>query len=991
MAALDLAVQAHTAGDGAHLADLEGLADLKVGHNLLLRLGGEHTLDSVFELVDGVVDDAVEADVDVLGLGHLAGTHGGTHLEADDDGVGRHGQHDVVLRYLTHGLVDDVDLHLVGTKLDERVAEGLHGAVHVTLDDDVELFEVAEGATTTDFLEGEVGLRTDALLTLQLGTFGGDVLGFFLVLHDVEGVASLAGTSEAEEQHRLRRTGGHDLLVALVVHGADASGNGTSHDGVALAERAFLHQQFGNIAAAFVERALDDHTLGALVGVALKLHDVGLEDDFLEQFLNADTFLGADVLALVFTAPLLDEEVHVSQLGLDAVGVGTGFINLVDGKDDGHAGRLGVVDSLDGLRHDLVVGGDDDDGDIRHLGTAGTHGGEGLVTGGVEEGDLAAVGGLYLVSTDVLGDTARLAGDDVGLADIVEQRGLTVVDVTHDGDDGVAGHEVFGIVLFLNLVDGVHHVLIGEVHLEAELVGDELDGLSIEALVDAHEDADAHAGGDDLGHRHVHHGSQLVGGDEFGYLQHVLVLHLVEHLLLHLGVHLLALLAVMLGGLGLAHGGEAGEGVAYLFLDLVVVNLYGLFVLFLFLLLAGGSLLLGGVLLAVLAGFLLLLALLLGYLGANLLHLLGADGLFLGVLAFALATGGVGTVLAELAEVNLVEDLGAFELGVLCLDEFGLRLGRLDGFGSFNGYGLCFRLWCGRGGLFHDNRSTLLGLGGSGGRYGGLALLSFLVLLLVGTHALVYGAQVHSADHLERAVALRSVVLFVVDLLGELFLGHLHGLFLTAFHHGLRLYGHGFLGGFLVLFGLRLFYGFLYGSGFLGGSGALVRGEAFDDHLFGLGFGLGFGTGFNHTVAACRHEFYLVGLFLHPALAIERCGQQFILLLANLRVGALLHLVPLLGKVFHEGLDAHVEILSHLVQSETCHILSSPFFIVYSNSARSTSMTWSMVSSSRSVRVISSSLGRARTLLAVSQPILMSSSIIHWSISSLNSCSATSS
>ena len=40
-----------------------------------------------------------------------------------------------------------------------------------------------------------------------------------------------------------------------------------------------------------------------------------------------------------------------------------------------------------------------------------------------------------LVRADVLGDAAGFAGDDVGVADRVEQRGLAVVDVTHDGDD----------------------------------------------------------------------------------------------------------------------------------------------------------------------------------------------------------------------------------------------------------------------------------------------------------------------------------------------------------------------------------------------------------------------------------------------------------------------------------------------------------------------------------------------------------------------------
>ena len=169
-----------------------------------------------------------------------------------------------------------------------------------------------------------------------------------------------------------------------------------------------------------------------------------------------------------------------------------------------------------------------------------------------------------------------------------------------------------------------------------------------------------------------------------------------EHLLLHLGVDLLALLAVVLGGLRLAHGGETGEGVAYLLLNLVVVNLNGLLIFFLFLLFATGSLLLlGGETLTLLLGLFLLFALLFGYLCANLFHLLGADGFLLGMLALAFATGGIGTVLGELAEVNFVEYFGTFKFLVLSLDEFGLLFG--FNFRSFNLDGLWF--WFGLDGF----------------------------------------------------------------------------------------------------------------------------------------------------------------------------------------------------------------------------------------------------------------------------------------------------
>ena len=66
----------------------------------------------------------------------------------------------------------------------------------------------------------------------------------------------------------------------------------------------------------------------------------------------------------------------------------------------------------------------------------------------IEEGDGAAV---YLdgICADMLRDAAGLAGDDVGMADIVQKRGLAVVNVTHNNDDGGAGHEILRLILMV--------------------------------------------------------------------------------------------------------------------------------------------------------------------------------------------------------------------------------------------------------------------------------------------------------------------------------------------------------------------------------------------------------------------------------------------------------------------------------------------------------------------------------------------------------------
>ncbi len=221
-------------------------------------------------------------------------------------------------------------------------------------------------------------------------------------------------------------------------------------------------------------------------------------------------------MRLIFTAPVFDKIVHSGQFLLDFFGVGVRLVYLINGKDYGYTGGAGVVDSFDCLRHDVVVCGYDDYTDIGDLGTASTHGGECLVTGGVEECDVATVRKLDIVRTDVLRDAAGLAGDDVGLANIVEQRGLAVVDMAHDGDNRGTRYEVFLGVCFL--VYGIGHFGADIFGLEPEFFGHNIYGFGVKALVDGYHHADIHTRCDDLIDGNVHHYGQIVGGHKFGKL-----------------------------------------------------------------------------------------------------------------------------------------------------------------------------------------------------------------------------------------------------------------------------------------------------------------------------------------------------------------------------------------------------------------------------------------------------------------------------------------
>ena len=86
-------------------------------------------------------------------------------------------------------------------------------------------------------------------------------------------------------------------------------------------------------------------------------------------------------------APRLGDEFVLGELGEHALRIGVVLVDLVDRHDDRHLGRLGVVDRLDRLRHDAVVGGDHQHDDVGRLGAAGAHLRERGVAGRVEERD----------------------------------------------------------------------------------------------------------------------------------------------------------------------------------------------------------------------------------------------------------------------------------------------------------------------------------------------------------------------------------------------------------------------------------------------------------------------------------------------------------------------------------------------------------------------------------------------------------------------------
>ena len=221
--------------------------------------------------------------------------------------------------------------------------------------------------------------------------------------------------------------------AAVVDQGAHAAVHGAGDERVPDLQRAVLNQHGRHTAPAFVDLGFQHDPGGEPLRIGLEVLQVGDQENHLEQKIEVGLHLGRNRDRDDVAAPVLGQQALVGERLLDPVELGAGLVDLVDRHHDRDVGRLGVVDGFDRLRHDAVVGRDDQHDDVGRLGAAGAHQGEGLVTRRVEEDDAAPLD-VHVVGADVLRDAPGLGGGHIRLADRVEQRGLAVVDVAHDGD-----------------------------------------------------------------------------------------------------------------------------------------------------------------------------------------------------------------------------------------------------------------------------------------------------------------------------------------------------------------------------------------------------------------------------------------------------------------------------------------------------------------------------------------------------------------------------
>ena len=175
----------------------------------------------------------------------------------------------------------------------------------------------------------------------------------------------------------------------------------------------------------------------------------------------------------------------------------------------------------------------------------------------------------------MLSNTTRLAGNHIGITNVVQQRGFTVVNVTHHRHNRGTWNQIFG---FIRLgIDRLLRIDRNEFDLETELFGHHHQRLCIETLVDRHHQTQIHAGRNDVRNAHIHHRSQFAYRHEFGHLQDALFALFTSVLLLHTGRNRFTFITTVFGCFEFrSFRGQTGQCILNLLLYLFVtyLNMY---------------------------------------------------------------------------------------------------------------------------------------------------------------------------------------------------------------------------------------------------------------------------------------------------------------------------------------------------------------------------------------------------------------------------------
>ena len=215
----------------------------------------------------------------------------------------------------------DVDLHLVGRQLGQRLRQALVDALHVGLDDELQRLDFVLADFAEHVLElGGLLLRQLDVAELALAEQR-DFARLALIAQHHHVFAGERHVGQALDFHRNGRAGFVDRLAGLVDHRPHAAEYRAGQHDVAALQRSRLHQDGRDRAAALVQARFDHDAARRRVLGRFQFQHLGLQQQRFEQAVDAVAGLGRHldelhVAALFFRQHRLGHQFLLTRSGL---------------------------------------------------------------------------------------------------------------------------------------------------------------------------------------------------------------------------------------------------------------------------------------------------------------------------------------------------------------------------------------------------------------------------------------------------------------------------------------------------------------------------------------------------------------------------------------------------------------------------------------------------------------------------------------------------
>ncbi len=235
--------------------------------------------------------------------------------------------------------------------------------------------------------------------------------------------------------------------------------SGTGNYNIRFLQGTVLYQQRCYRATALIQTGFNNNTMGSTVRIGFQFLHFGNQKNGFQQLIQVHTGLSGNRNTDGVTTPLFRNNFMFSQLLHNFIHGSFRLIHFVDSNHNGNFGSFGVVNGFNGLWHDTVVCGNNQNGNISCQCTSGTHFGKGGMARGIQEGNALTVY-VYTVCTNGLRNTTGFSGGNGCVTDGVQNRSFTMVNVTHNTDNRIPRKQIFLCIYGIidNLIFNGNHV-----------------------------------------------------------------------------------------------------------------------------------------------------------------------------------------------------------------------------------------------------------------------------------------------------------------------------------------------------------------------------------------------------------------------------------------------------------------------------------------------------------------------------------------------------